>query len=312
MKQRLIILMIFILMSCSKSHEEKVILYNFPQDIKQAQIEIVSSLSGNQPIQPIGVQLKARATLRERELSRAYLIELLKNLSLQPIEQNYRQKNINPFVDILIGPFKGTNIYGILPATVNTNQYIILGAHYDTARDCPGANDNASAISLLYGVAKKISEIPSREVNVLIVFFDQEEEDLIGSKAFARYIKKNEYDILSVHTFDQIAWDKDQDNAIELELPTAELEEIYKEQGLKLDIPIHTTKVNSTDHQSFRDIGFNAVGITEEFVNKDTSPYKDTPEDTFETVNFDYVESTTNLVYEVIKTLVTKTKGDGY
>lgn len=298
--------MIFVFTSCSNSEEEKVVIDNFPQDINEAQIEIVSSLSGNQPIQPKGIELNARATLKERKLSRAYLIELLKKLSLKPIEQNYRQKNVNSFVDILIGPFKGTNIYGVLPASKSTNQYIILGAHYDTARDCPGANDNASAIALLYGVTKRLSEISTREANVLIVFFDQEEEELIGSKAFARYIQKQKLEILSAHTFDQIGWDKDEDRAIELELPTIELEEIYKEQGIKLGIPVHTTRVNSTDHQSFRDMGINAVGITEEYVNKDTSPFKDTPNDKFNTINFEYVESTTNLIYEVIKTLVSK------
>lgn len=302
--------MIFVFASCSKSNEEKVVIDNFPQDINQAQIEIVSSLSGNQPIKPIGVGLSARATKKERELTRAYLMELLKKLSLKPIEQNYRQKNANSLVDILIGPFKGTNIYGVLSASKSTNQYIILGAHYDTARECPGANDNASAIALLYGVTKRLSEISTRKVNVLVVFFDQEEEELIGSKAFARYIQKKKFEILSAHTFDQIGWDKDEDRAIELELPTIELEEIYKEQGIKLGIPIHTTRVNSTDHQSFRDIGINAVGITEEYVNKDTSPFKDTPNDKFNTINFEYLESTTNLVYEVIKTLVSKNNGN--
>lgn len=307
MKPLLTLVLFFIFTSCSKSNEIKAVIDNFPQDIKQAQIEIVSSLSGNQPIQPIGLEINARATVQERKLTKAYLIELLKKLSIKPIEQNYRQKNVFPFFDILIGPFKGTNIYGVLRANKNTNQYIILGAHYDTVRGCPGANDNASAIALLYGITKRLSEISTRQVNVIVVFFDQEEEGLIGSKAFAKHIKRNAYDILSVHTFDQIGWDKDEDRAIELELPTIELEEIYKKQGVKLDIPVHTTQVSSTDHHSFRVNGFNAVGITEEYANKDTSPFRDTPKDKFETVNFDYLESTTNLVYEVIRTIITKT-----
>lgn len=297
--------MIFILTSCSGG-KEKVLLDNFPQDIRRAQIEIVSSLSGNQPITAKGSVLNARATVQERQLSGAYLIALLEQLTIEPVIHNYHQKNANPFVDLLIGPFNGTNIYGILPASINTNRHIILGAHYDTARNCPGANDNASAIALLYGVAKKLSETTIRKAHIIIVFFDQEEEDLIGSKAFARYVKKKGYAIHSVHTFDQIGWDKDADRAIELELPSIELEEVYKRQAVKLGIPIHITKVNSTDHQSFRDIGINAVGITEEYVNKDTSPFKDTPKDTFETINFQYLESTTNLVYEVIKTIVSK------
>ena len=302
-------ILIVTLISCTKSNENEVMLGNFPEDIELAQNSIVSSLTGYQNILPVDIKLASRTTSQERALTRSYLSSLFEQLSINPIEHSYWHPNSNPFADILVGPFRGTNIYGILPANVNTNQYVILGAHYDTARGCPGANDNASAIALLYGVAKKLLGVKKRNVNVLIVFFDQEEEDVIGSKAFSKMLKNKGHDILSVHTFDQTGWDEDGDRAIELELPTEELKELYQKHGNKFNIPVHVTNVNSTDHHSFREIGFNSVGITEEYVNGDTSPFKDTVEDTFDTVNFEYVLSTTNLVYEVIKEIITKAPG---
>ncbi len=300
------IVLFFILISCSKSNKHLIVVENFQEDIEQAQVDIVSSLSGNQNIQPINISLKARATCKERSLARHYLINLLEALSINPIEQNYRLPNSNPLTDLLIGPFTGTNIYGILPASKDTNDYIVLGAHYDTERDSPGANDNASAIALLYGVVKKLSELKKRKVHVVLVFFDQEEEGLIGSKVFANFLKEKKMQIHSVHTFDQIGWDKDEDKAIELELPTEELKKLYQKQALKLKIPIYTTKVNSTDHHSFRSLGFHSVGITEEYVNNDTTPFKHTENDTFETVNFEYLTSITELVYEVIAETITE------
>ena len=140
----------------------------------------------------------------------------------------------------------------------------------------------------------------------MLVFFDQEEEGLVGSRAFVKFLRKNEYEIHSVHTFDQMGWDNDQDRAIELELPTSELEALYKLKAKEFGIQVHVTKVNSTDHHSFREQGFNAVGITEEYVNDDTTPFKDTAMDTYDTVSLAYIESTTQLVYEVIKDIISE------
>ena len=46
-------------------------------------------------------------------------------------------------------------------------------------------------------------------------------------------------------------------------------------------------------------MGYPAVGITEEYRNKDTTPHIHRPGDTLETVNFDYLASTTTLMVEV-------------
>ncbi len=52
-----------------------------------------------------------------------------------------------------------------------------------------------------------------------------------------------------------------------------------------------------------RRLGIKAVGITEECRNKDTTPYIHKPGDTYETMNFDYLGSTTRVLVEVMKML---------
>ncbi len=294
-----------LLLGCNNPKDINLKIENLPEKTIDAQRELVSVLTGNNRLNSDHV-INSRTTPKERLLTRHYLSEVFNQLNLNTIEHYYRQPNANFLIDLLVSPFKGTNFYTVIPSTTNSKDYIILGAHYDTARNCPGANDNASAMALLYGVSKKLLNVPLRQKNVMIVFFDQEEEELIGSKAFAKYLKKNDYEVHSVHTFDQIGWDKDLDKAVEIELAPKEIEDIYKAKAKALQISIHTTKVNSTDHQSFRDLGYNALGITEEFANGDTTPFKDTPNDTFDTVDFDFLESSTKLVFEVVHHLITQ------
>ena len=272
---------------------------------KEEQKILVGALSGATKIDA-DHQLKGRWTAEERALTRTYLSKWIDQIGLKAEEQPYNMPNLNPLLDILIDPYEGTNLYTIVPATVSSDEYIILGAHYDTDRDCPGANDNASAVALIASVAKRINTLKFRTKNLLIVFFDQEEEELVGSKAFVRFLKSKPFNINTVLTVDQMGWDMDGDRNVELELPTPQLEALFKKMAIPLGITVYSTKVDATDHYSFREAGYVAAGLTEEFVHQDTSPYKDTPKDTYDTLNFEYLASSTYLVYTVMEALVTK------
>ncbi|WP_421764162.1 M28 family metallopeptidase [Ekhidna sp.] len=269
--------------------------------IKEQQ-KFISEFSG--AIEWEGVSLNARSSPEERETARIYLESQILSIGLKPQRQSYRMPNLNQFIDILFAPFKGANVYMIIPATNESNEYLVLGAHFDSEVDCPGAIDNASGSALIYSVGKMLNSLDERNMNVIIVFFDQEEEELIGSQAFAKYLKSEELNIHSVHTFDMVGWDEDGNGEMELELPTPELEKTYFEVASRLEIPLYVTNINSTDHHSFRQAGFQAIGINEAYGKRDTSPYKDTPDDTYETVNFDYLAASTLYVYEVIKEIV--------
>ncbi len=265
---------------------------------------IIAHMSGHETLAD-GRTITNRSSKENRALTREYLSSLIEQIGIEPQLQAYRMPNLNPLIDVLFDSFKGANAYGILPATEPSDKYIILGAHFDTERFCPGALDNGSGITLAYSVVRRLAQLPSRKFNVILVYFDQEEEDLVGSQAFAKFCKKQGYKVHSVHTFDTIGWDNDGDKAVELELPTEFLQQAYQHQAEQLNIPLHITRVNSTDHHSFRTLGYNAVGLTDELANGDYPPYKDTIEDTYDKVNFEYLESCTQLVYQTIKSLIT-------
>lgn len=277
--------------------------FNSGSEYIEEQKKIIAVLSGYQPTDE-GIYIKSRSKKQERTITRNYLSQLIKSIGLKPELQTYRMPNINPLVDLLFDPFKGANVYTILPSTSPSDVYVVLGAHFDTERYCPGAIDNGSGIVIGFSVLKKLKALKERNINVVLVYFDQEEEELVGSQAFAKKLKKEGFNVLSVHTFDTIGWDGDGDYAVELELPTDALKTLYTKKGKELNIPVYTNRVNSTDHQSFRELGFNATGLTDELANGDFAPYKDTPKDTYETVNYAYVASCTELVYQVVKDIV--------
>lgn len=199
----------------------------------------------------------------------------------------------------------GSNVWGTIESTSNSDSIIIIGAHFDGVAITPGANDNASGVAVVYEIAKKISQLNNRRYKLYVVFFDQEELGLIGAGAFAIMCQTDSLKIHSVHTFDQIGWDADGDRSIEMEVAAPKLIPVYEQAKENISFPgqIHQTSASS-DHLAFRSRGYCSMGFTEEYRNGDTTPYYHHPDDTYETINFDFMESSTSLAVEAITLLM--------
>ncbi|UZR96339.1 M28 family metallopeptidase [Chondrinema litorale] len=298
--------------SCLNHHKDEVLIVDsLPIKKAEYQKRIVGQLSGEFTLSN-NTFIKSRWSKQERTLAKIYLKELIQSLNISSKEHNYTSPNLNPAIDLILEPFKGTNLYGILPATNNNKEYVILGAHYDTGkRGAPGAIDNATGIALIYSVVKELAKRKIRNKNIILVFFDQEEEELIGSKAFAKHLKKMKLDIHSIHCFDMVGWDSDKDNAMEIYSGSKSLIGIYKSVANRNNIPLKDIIINpvgynrnATDFDAFVPAGFNVIGAGECYYHKDSTPFKDTPKDTFDTVNFQYLLSCSNFIEEVIKEIV--------
>ncbi len=299
--------------SCTHIQKESTFeIKPIPNKRLDMQQQIVAQLSGQTPIGDT-THLTSRWTPEQRAITRFYLQEIIEQLGLKAIEHKYRFANSNFGVDLLIEPYTGANLYTILPATTPTNQYIILGAHYDTGRrNAPGAIDNATGIALIYAVVKAMQKLPERNQNIIMVFFDQEEEENIGSRAFIKHLQKTDWKTTSVHCFDMVGWDGNHDNAIEIYTPSDQLEKLYLDIGTQLNKKIFNLKINpvgytnsSTDFDEFVRAGYNVIGAGECYYHKDSSPYKDTYKDTFETVDFRYLLSATDFIEKILKKLIT-------
>ena len=67
---------------------------------------------------------------------------------------------------------------------------ILIGAHYDAVPGTPGADDNATGVAVLLEMAEVFANNPLK-YPVRLVAFDLEEYGLLGSTAYAQYLKEN-------------------------------------------------------------------------------------------------------------------------
>jgi Zn-dependent M28 family amino/carboxypeptidase len=86
---------------------------------------------------------------------------------------------------------KGMNIIGMIEGSdpVLKKELIIVGAHLDHMGRCydiiPGANDNASAVAVMMGVAKALKDYDiDLKRSVMFLAFGSEEQGIIGAKTY--------------------------------------------------------------------------------------------------------------------------------
>lgn len=225
-----------------------------------------------------------RFTNTQRMTARTYLAAQLTSIGWTPSTHDYPG---------------GSNVYATIPATMGgTGKEIIVGAHFDSVMVSPGANDNASGSVVVLAIARYLVDVPCRSAPVTVVFFDQEEAGLFGSRAFA--MQRAPANVAAVHTIDQVSWDNDGDHRFELESPTAVLEAEWRAAAQVVGVPVTVTNTEGTDHESFRTAGFAAIGLTEEYIGGDTSPFRHQAGDTVSTVNTDYLVLAAQLAAQVI------------
>lgn len=79
--------------------------------------------------------------------------------------------------------------------------YVLVCAHYDTVPRTPGADDNASALAVLLGAARE------RPPGVAFVAFNREEDGLIGSADFVRWLDQPEAPgVTKVHVLEMVGY----------------------------------------------------------------------------------------------------------
>lgn len=92
----------------------------------------------------------------------------------------------------IINNFKTSNVVGTVKGTEKPDSVVVITAHYDhlggMGQDTyfPGANDNASGVSLLLNLAKYYSANP-QPYTIAFICFSGEEAGLIGSKYFSEH-----------------------------------------------------------------------------------------------------------------------------
>ncbi len=88
------------------------------------------------------------------------------------------------------GGLSGTNIVAELKPT--GQKVLMLGAHYDRVEQGKGAIDNASGSTAVLELLAALSANPLKNHSVSAVFFDLEEEGLVGSANYSQALAKKD------------------------------------------------------------------------------------------------------------------------
>lgn len=77
----------------------------------------------------------------------------------------------------------GVNVLGELRGTTSPDEIVLVGAHYGSLSDCPGADDNASGVAGVLEIARLLGQ-KSFAKTLIFACWDEEETGLHGSRAF--------------------------------------------------------------------------------------------------------------------------------
>ncbi|HRE11119.1 MAG TPA: M28 family peptidase, partial [Ignavibacteria bacterium] len=107
----------------------------------------------------------------------------------------------------------GQNVLATKIGSKYPNQYYIICGHYDNMPSgslAPGADDNASGTCAVMEAARLLAPF-TFDYTLIFVAFDEEEQGLIGSHAYADSSYNRGDSIKGVLNFDMIAWDSNND-----------------------------------------------------------------------------------------------------
>ena len=211
---------------------------------------------------------------------------------------------------------------------------LILAAHYDTASGSPGADDNASALAVLLDVARQLVPVPLQRP-VRFIAFCLEEENLLGSRAYAAQLTATQQAVLGVIVLECVGYARVEEGSqmippgVPVPVPTvgnfvavignqgSQALTMAVEQAMKPHVPIVPLVVpgngellpdtRRSDHTSFWEQGFPAVMLTD--TANFRNPHYHQPTDTLETLNLDFMASVADAVTAVVMALAGSTEG---
>jgi hypothetical protein len=267
---------------------------------------------------PLGLQVNDVIATIVGEVSRANLRSHV--LSLQSFETRYTSTDncelagqfiLNYFkaigLEARFQPFtfgsniSTRNVVAEIKGETDPEEIVIICAHYDSTSSeatirAPGADDDASGVAAVMEAARILSEHPL-DFTVRFIAFSAEEWGLYGSRYHSDGARASSERILGVVNLDMIAYadamPEDLDVIVNdaswwMAERTGQIADAYT--GLAVRKIVNSSFVYS-DHSPFWDRGYSAFcGIEDADVN---NPYYHTPEDTVDTLNFDFFEDAT-------------------
>lgn len=222
------------------------------------------------------------------------------------------------------------NLIATVQGIKSKKDWLIIGAHYDSAVDCPGADDNASGVSVLLELARILKDIPFIE-NLKFVAFTLEEPQpfslnfLIGSSHFVKKMKKLKYRYEAI-ILESVGYFSEKEGSQQLpafvkgpsrgdflgvignkkSMPLLKLFDEAKNYVPTLNLITYKAAMSGwlvietrfSDHASFWNAGYQAVMLTDTAMFR--NPYYHTQWDTPDKLNFSFMKDTAKIIASAI------------
>ena len=274
----------------------------------------------------------------------------VRKLSEEFHPRDYRNvKNLNRTADYIIDHFKragaravhfqefeeqGKNYKNVIARFgTEVGERIVIGAHYDTVIDTPGADDNASGVAGLIELAYLLGKNPING-NIELVAYTLEEPPFfgtnhMGSAKHAESLASQLIPVKLMISLEMIGFFTDEENSQIFPMPLLSL--IYPEKGNYIvivsgfdqrkitkkvkvsmrgttNLPVHSINAPSiiagidfSDHRNYWNNGYKAVMITDTSFYRNRAYHRNN--DTADRLNYASMAKVVVGVFETIKTL---------
>jgi Zn-dependent M28 family amino/carboxypeptidase len=216
-----------------------------------------------------------------------------------------------------------------LPGSRPGRPPILVGAHFDAAPATPGADDNASGVAVLLELARHFAADPAPSP-LWLVAFDLEERGMVGSTAYARFLKQQRQPLRLMLSLEMLGY---RDPTPGSQRYPAGLEKLYPNRGdyiglignwptwrdllklqrdfQKVGIPccwlpagqrgLILPATRLSDHSPFWDAGYPAVMVTDTAFLR--NPHYHKLSDTLETLDLDFLSGVCRGLMQGIRSL---------
>ena len=241
------------------------------------------------------------------EEARDYIINEFFNMNLNTKLYDWADVGIIPPYKHLL--FVSENIEATIPGKEDSEQILILMAHYDTTAITPSADDNSAGVAAVLSAAKILSQYEfNHEIRFVLV--SGEEEGLLGSKAYAQNSYETCESIVNVINLDMIGYSSldiegDENKVRVYETCSNELTNNVIDICNNPDyVPFLNFEVYSSDddtghgsdQRSFCEYGFDSIFIHEYTWNDN----KDRGTDTIENMDVEYATRVARLAMAIV------------
>ncbi|MDI1472466.1 M28 family peptidase [Thermodesulfovibrio sp. 1176] len=222
------------------------------------------------------------------------------------------------------------NIIATKKGIESSKNWLLIGAHYDSAIDSPGADDNASAVSVMLEVARILKDSSISDQIKFVAFTLEEPQPfsinfLIGSENFVKKMKRLGYKYEAI-VLESVGYYSDKPGSQHLPAfvkgpdtgnfigvvgnkKSKSLVEVFDKAKYyipSINVITYIAPLNGwlaietrfSDHASFWNGGFKAVMVTDTAMFR--NPYYHTKEDTPDKLNYRFMKEVTQLLIATI------------